>query len=148
MITRQKRLMKSDKDGLIAEFIKAKLKGDARAYERLLNMSTGNTTRENVSSSVMVLSKEAILQAKAETGIDIAKPGARAEWFRTTRSWVLVVVDQIHERVNYYIDGIETGSEYTFKALETKDESDKKDAGMALTNILMSLSQNKPPPRI
>lgn len=110
----QRDLMKRDKVILkdpeaskaFSDFLRTVAKKDAYALSDLAAHSDVNPSA-NLSNSVIVLSEETVLQAKADSGIDLHSHGDRQRYFSNCYAMIVAILDPLHQRVTVYFNGIE-----------------------------------------
>jgi hypothetical protein len=61
----------------------------------------------NLANSVMILSEDAVAQAKIDSGIDLHNPQMRNTYFKNTYTMILVIVDPLHQRVTTFFNGLD-----------------------------------------
>lgn len=99
-----------------------------------ISAKTGSATSSNLANSVMVFSEDTVAIAKAESGIDLHKDSDRARYFRDTYTMIVIIVDQVHQRVTVYFNGIDGELNVPYSDFKPKDSKFNPDEFMtALT---------------
>lgn len=76
---------------------------------------------KNLANSVMILSEDAVRQAKLESGIDLHKASDRERYFTTAYSMIVAVIDPLHQRLTIYFNGIDGDLNIPYSDLKPKN---------------------------
>lgn len=141
-INRSHDIAKQDPSKVFYDFMSNVAKKDRATVSKNLARDD-HAKSHNLANSVMIFSKEAVAQAKAETGVDLHDAGARARYFSSTYAMVICVVDREYLQVTMYLNGIDDVGVYPFSAFESK--SHDKDGGLDFMKVLSQFTGGKAP---
>lgn len=133
LIRRQRAIIKDPKKAAaFSDFLKTVAKKDKYAIDDASDR-LGSRQSQNLANSVIILSEDAIAQAKADSGIDLHNERDRVRYFRETYVMILVAVDPLHQRVTIYFNGIDGEINASYNDFRPKDQKfDPKDFMSAL----------------
>jgi hypothetical protein len=128
LLQKHANILKQDKTGTIADML---TKQRNKLATHLWSALTDDVSRHNLANSIVITSKKAFDVACAETGVDFDKQSDRTAYFNKTYSMFLVVVDNVYNTVDLYMNGISNVGSYSFnminKNAKGKDAFDLKD---------------------
>lgn len=128
MVQRKKTFLK-DPEAAAAfdQFLRTIQKKDVYALKDL-GTKTTNTRSSNLANSVVMLTEEALEQARVDSAIDLHNTNHRAAYFRDTYTMCLVVVNRIHQRVTVYFNGLDGLLDCSYSDFKPRDSKfDPKD---------------------
>ena len=120
-----------------SDFLKTVNRKDAYAIQDASGYAKGHS--HNLANSVMILSQDAVAQAKADSGIDLHNPADRGSYFKNTYSMIIAIVDPLHQRVSVYINGIDGYLNLSYSDFKN---TDGKNEGADFVAALQAISTN------
>lgn len=134
LIKRGKSVLKDPvKANAFSDFLKTVAKKDFYALGDATD-TLGARHSSNLSNSVMVFSEDTVLQAKADSGIDLHKESDRQRYFKNTYTMIIAIIDPLHQRVTVYFNGIDGDINCSYNEFRPKDTKfDPKDFMTALS---------------
>jgi hypothetical protein len=125
MMDRKKALLKNPQYArAMADYLSTISKKDVYAAGDIKDSfkKSANARSANLANSVVIFSEETILQAKADSNIDLHRADDRARYFRDTYTMIVCVVDTIHQRVTIYFNGIDGELDVSYNEFRPKDQ--------------------------
>ena len=147
IVKKRERLMKMDPTGILADHVNTL---DNKRFSALNNLSVDKANRaRNIANSVVVVSRETVQRAKAESGVDITRQGTdmsdagdRQRFFATSFAMMLVVIDVLYNQVTFYYNGLDDSATFSFDQIQV---SNKGGGGLDLVSVLNALGQGRAP---
>jgi hypothetical protein len=137
---RREMLRRMDPSGVLDDAINKQTQARGRVFGNLL--ANNSTRARNIANSVLIFSSDTIRRAKAESGVDISKTTDRQNFFNTSFSMILVVVDTLYNQVTFYYNGIDDSATFTFDQMQL---ASKGGGGLDMVAVMNALGQGRSP---
>lgn len=143
LIKKRNDALKKDTSNILYEHIKKSQNELGSHYiNNLWNLFVGNrANKKNIANSILIYEKQSFLQYANDNGLNWKNPEHRNRFFDKSLSFMLVLIDPIYAKSEYYWSGISAVGEYSSKQLKaaaTKNTYDLKD-------IMAAFSQGTSP---
>jgi hypothetical protein len=136
---RLKKRNKASMDPAFSQYLDSLTMKDVTLFDRLFFKGPRDAGR-NLANCVMVLSAEAVEQAKADANIDLHNKADRARYFTNSYAMMVFVVDVTYSRVTVYISGLDQVGNYSFDQFKQKKKDD-----INLLEVLTNISKAQMP---
>jgi hypothetical protein len=137
MLNKRKEALKRDTTGdLLAMLEKTK----TAISERWMKLLFIKPNKQNIANTINIFDKYTFNKITNNSGYNFKRYSDRQKYFSRSYAMSVIVVDQDHNMVDMYWNGLENRGEYTFNQLQS---ASKKDT-LNLMAAMSQMSQNKP----
>jgi hypothetical protein len=112
----RKKTLLEDKDNVLGDYLTQQQIKLAHLYNNL--RKSPDQRKRNLASTVLVMSSQAMLQAKIDSGLDFKNISDRNKFFSDSFAMMVIVVDTNYNRVTMYYNGLDDVGEYTFDQMK------------------------------
>lgn len=114
LVAKHREALKADKSGVLAEMINRQHAGAAKYIMSLAGLTPEN---HNSASSIMIADKSTFERACHDAGINFHNVGERQGFFNKSFMMMVVLVDPMYNKIDLYLNGIQTRGEYTYNMI-------------------------------
>jgi len=136
----REKLLRMDPTGILSEHMETQANNRSRVLGNIA-VDAANRSR-NIANSVLIFGQETIRRAKAESGIDLTKDEERQNFFATSFTMMIVIVDPLYNQVTFYYNGIDEAAVFSFDQMKVKTKGDN---GLDLVAVMNALGQGRSP---
>ena len=139
LIKKNEEALRKDKTGLLYEIKKRQQNAAQAAIFKMIPMS--NSNRQNVASTIFVFDKQSFMLNSKASGLNWRSFANRERFFAATFSFMVVLIDPIYAKSEYYWAGIDAIGEYSAKQLKAASKKESYD----LKDIMAAFTQGHSP---
>ncbi len=137
--------IRKDKTGILYE-MKMRQRNAAREAAKdmaknLESKNINNVGKQNLANSIFIFDKQSFMQTAKNAGLNWRNPLARDRFFNLTFSFMVVLIDPIYAKSEYYWSGIDAIGEFSNKQLKSAAKKESYD----LKDIMAAFAQGHGP---
>jgi len=145
LVKKFKRALNDDKGNALASMLSEKNRNRMRQYKSIISAIKHKNTdsmHNNIASSMIVFDKRTFDRAVIDSDLDFSKVRDRQRFFNAALAMIVCVVDQMHEIVTIYFNGMDQYSEASYRLIKTAGSG--KD-GVNITDLMDSIAKGNAP---
>lgn len=137
LIKKKTDALKKDSDNVLYDMLKHTDNVALRSIlENISLLKSQNDKSQNLANTVLVFNKQSFMTYAHDAGLNWKNAASRESFFKKSASFMVVLIDPIYAKSEYYWSGLDYVGEYSakqLKAAKNKDSYDLKDIMAAFT---------------
>lgn len=122
----RRKALRQDKDGALKEMFDKQQSSISDAW---LKMILFYAEKQNIANSILVFDSYTFQKACNDNGLKFDNYASRQRFFDKTFAMMVLVINQMDNKVSMYFNGWETRAEYTFAQMRVAAKNSKYDLG-------------------
>ena len=114
LVAKHRDALKADKTGVLADMVNRQHGG---AVKYMLSLTGLNPENHNSASSILIADKNTFDRACHDAGINFQNVAERQGFFNKSFMMFVVLVDPLYNKIDLYLNGIQSRGEYTFNMI-------------------------------